>query len=87
MVAKKGNDSKVLKRTEEKDSDHIDSELVLSIEKLQEIQDELDQVLFFNKFYSCMRIVWIYIIVVVMITFIVDLHGVNAAICLLGLFG
>ena len=59
MVAKKGNDSKVLKRTEEKDSDHIDSELVLSIEKLQEIQDELDQVLFFNKFYSCMRIVWI----------------------------
>ncbi|GMY13628.1 NAP1-related protein [Fagus crenata] len=45
MVAKKGNDSKVLKRTGEKDSDHIDSELVLSIEKLQEIQDELDQFL------------------------------------------
>ncbi|XP_077213370.1 NAP1-related protein 2-like [Tasmannia lanceolata] len=40
MVADKGKKTKV----SEEDSDHIDGELVLSIEKLQEIQDELEKV-------------------------------------------
>ncbi|KAF8408090.1 hypothetical protein HHK36_007231 [Tetracentron sinense] len=44
MVADKGKKSKVAERGEEEDSDHIDGELVLSIEKLQEIQDELEKV-------------------------------------------
>ncbi|PSS35150.1 NAP1-related protein [Actinidia chinensis var. chinensis] len=43
MVADCGKKLKVVERTEEEDSDHIDSELVLSIEKLQEVQDELDK--------------------------------------------
>ncbi|GFY84941.1 hypothetical protein Acr_03g0017150 [Actinidia rufa] len=46
MVADRGKKLKVVERTEEEDSDHIDSELVLSIEKLQEVQDELDKVRF-----------------------------------------
>ncbi|GFY82998.1 hypothetical protein Acr_02g0012380 [Actinidia rufa] len=46
MVADSGKKLKVVERTEEEDSDHIDSELVLSIEKLQEVQDELDKVRF-----------------------------------------
>ncbi|KAK9107644.1 hypothetical protein Syun_023655 [Stephania yunnanensis] len=41
MGADKGKKSKV---GEEEDSDHIDGELVLSIEKLQEIQDELEKI-------------------------------------------
>ncbi|OVA09022.1 Nucleosome assembly protein (NAP) [Macleaya cordata] len=44
MVADKGKKSKVAERGEEEDSDHIDTELVLSIERLQEIQDELEKV-------------------------------------------
>ncbi|RWW29795.1 hypothetical protein BHE74_00057769 [Ensete ventricosum] len=40
MVADKGKKSKV----EEEASDPIDGELVLSIEKLQEIQDEIEKV-------------------------------------------
>lgn len=40
MVADKGKKQKV----EEKEENHIDKELVLSIEKLQEIQDELEKV-------------------------------------------
>ncbi|XP_010258384.1 PREDICTED: NAP1-related protein 2-like [Nelumbo nucifera] len=44
MGADKGKKSKVAERGEEEDSDHIDGELVLSIEKLQEIQDELEKV-------------------------------------------
>ncbi|GFY82996.1 ribosomal protein L34e superfamily protein [Actinidia rufa] len=44
MVADCGKKLKVVERTEEEDSDHIDSELVLSIEKLQEVQDELDKI-------------------------------------------
>ncbi|KAK1289765.1 hypothetical protein QJS10_CPB18g01357 [Acorus calamus] len=43
MVADKGKKSKVAER-EEEDGDHVDGELVLSIEKLQEIQDELEKV-------------------------------------------
>ncbi|EHA8590258.1 NAP1-related protein 2 [Cocos nucifera] len=43
MVVDKGKKAKVAERGEE-DSDHIDDELVLSIEKLQEIQDELERV-------------------------------------------
>ena len=42
MVADKGKKTKV----EEENTEQIDSELVLSIEKLQEIQDELEKVLF-----------------------------------------
>jgi len=44
MVADKG---KKLKVTEEEETDHIDGELVISIEKLQELQDELEKVFFF----------------------------------------
>ncbi|KAF3444783.1 hypothetical protein FNV43_RR14476 [Rhamnella rubrinervis] len=42
MVADKGKKSKV---SQDEDSDHIDGELVLSIEKLQEVQDELEKVI------------------------------------------
>ncbi|KAE9466561.1 hypothetical protein C3L33_01523, partial [Rhododendron williamsianum] len=41
MIADRGKKSKI---TEEEDSDHIDADLVLSIEKLQEVQDQLDKV-------------------------------------------
>lgn len=44
MVADKGKKSKVSDRIVEDDADHIDGELVLSIEKLQELQDELEKV-------------------------------------------
>lgn len=44
MVPDRGKKSKVADKTGEEDSDHIDSELVLSIEKLQEVQDELEKV-------------------------------------------
>ncbi|XP_058083792.1 NAP1-related protein 1-like isoform X2 [Magnolia sinica] len=44
MAADKGKKSKVAERGDEDDSDHIDGELVLSIEKLQEIQDELEKI-------------------------------------------
>ncbi|XP_059670322.1 NAP1-related protein 2-like [Cornus florida] len=44
MVAELGKKSKVAERPEEDDPDHIDGELVLSIEKLQEVQDELEKV-------------------------------------------
>ena len=49
MVADKGKKSKAAaaEQVEEEDSDHIDGELVLSIEKLQEIQDELEKVYLF----------------------------------------
>ncbi|XP_020091036.1 NAP1-related protein 2-like isoform X2 [Ananas comosus] len=41
MVADKGKKTKV---AENEEADHVDGELVLSIEKLQEIQDELEKV-------------------------------------------
>ncbi|PNT40938.2 hypothetical protein POPTR_004G128701v4 [Populus trichocarpa] len=41
MVADKGKKSKV---TGEEETDHIDGELVLSVEKLQELQDELEKI-------------------------------------------
>ncbi|KAJ6828215.1 NAP1-related protein 2-like isoform X2 [Iris pallida] len=44
MVADKGKKAKVGERGEGEESEHIDGELVLSIEKLQEIQDELEKV-------------------------------------------
>ncbi|XP_042497765.1 NAP1-related protein 2-like isoform X2 [Macadamia integrifolia] len=44
MVADKAKKPKVAEKGEEEESDHIDGELVLSIEKLQEIQDELEKV-------------------------------------------
>ena len=49
MVAEKGKKSKVVERTEGEDSVHIDSQLVQYIEKLQEVQDELEKVLFFQQ--------------------------------------
>lgn len=67
MVADNGKKSKAADRGEE-DSDHIDGELVLSIEKLQEIQDELEKVmllliscfffLFRYFFPSCFVVEW-----------------------------
>ncbi|KAJ6792957.1 NAP1-related protein 2-like isoform X2 [Iris pallida] len=44
MVADKGKKTKVGERGAEEEPEHIDGELVLSIEKLQEIQDELEKV-------------------------------------------
>lgn len=44
MVADKGKKAKVAEREGDEENDHIDGELVLSIEKLQEIQDELEKV-------------------------------------------
>lgn len=44
MIADRGKKSKV---ADEQDSEHIDAELVLSIEKLQEVQDQLDKVSLF----------------------------------------
>lgn len=43
MVADKGKKSKLAEGADG-DSDNIDEKLVLSIEKLQEIQDELEKV-------------------------------------------
>ncbi|KAF8409436.1 hypothetical protein HHK36_005512 [Tetracentron sinense] len=43
MGADNGKKSKVAERGEDEESDDIDGELVLSIEKLQEIQDELEK--------------------------------------------
>lgn len=43
MAADKGKRSKVAEKGAE-ESDHIDGELVLSIERLQEIQDEIEKV-------------------------------------------
>lgn len=58
MVADKGKKTKV----EEENAEQIDSELVLSIEKLQEIQDELEKVFFFNRIYAyfcyILSIIW-----------------------------
>lgn len=42
MVADRGKKSKV---AEDENADGIETELVLSIEKLQEVQDELEKVL------------------------------------------
>ncbi|XP_058083429.1 NAP1-related protein 1-like [Magnolia sinica] len=44
MATEKGKKSKVAERRDEDDSDHIDGELILSIEKLQEIQDKLEKI-------------------------------------------
>lgn len=54
MVADKGKKLKLSEKGEEENSDHIDGDLVLSIEKLQEIQDELEKVIsfFFCLFFS-----------------------------------
>ena len=47
MVVDKGKKLKLSEKGEEENSDHIDGDLVLSIEKLQEIQDELEKVISF----------------------------------------
>ncbi|KAA8542418.1 hypothetical protein F0562_023446 [Nyssa sinensis] len=44
MVADKGKKLKFSDKGEEESAEHIDGELVLSIEKLQEIQDELEKI-------------------------------------------
>ena len=44
MVADKGKKMKVGEKVAEENTAHIDGDLVLSIEKLQEIQDELEKV-------------------------------------------
>ncbi|XP_031107789.1 NAP1-related protein 2-like isoform X1 [Ipomoea triloba] len=44
MVADRGKKSKVADVAPEEDSRHIDQDLILSIEKLQEVQDELEKV-------------------------------------------
>lgn len=48
MVADKGKKSKVVVKEE---SVHIDGDLILSMEKLQEVQDELEKVLYFFFYY------------------------------------
>lgn len=66
MVADKGKKSKVSDRIVEDDADHIDGELVLSIEKLQELQDELEKVRFsplccfsFVSWSSCLLLIFV----------------------------
>ncbi|MQM19106.1 hypothetical protein Taro_052106, partial [Colocasia esculenta] len=44
MVANKGKKPKVAEGAGGEENDHVDGELVLSIEKLQEIQDELEKI-------------------------------------------
>lgn len=44
MVADKGKKPKLSEKGEEENAEHIDGDLVLSIEKLQEIQDELEKI-------------------------------------------
>eukprot|EP00262_Sarcandra_glabra_P009617 TRINITY_DN24069_c0_g1_i1.p1 TRINITY_DN24069_c0_g1~~TRINITY_DN24069_c0_g1_i1.p1 ORF type:complete len:259 (-),score=80.59 TRINITY_DN24069_c0_g1_i1:365-1141(-) len=44
MVAEKGKKSKIDEGGDKDDSEHIDRELLLSIEKLQQLQDELEKV-------------------------------------------
>ncbi|TQD75031.1 hypothetical protein C1H46_039400 [Malus baccata] len=44
MVADKGKKLKLSEKPEEENADHIDEKLVLSIEKLQEVQDELEKI-------------------------------------------
>ncbi|KAH0451158.1 hypothetical protein IEQ34_018457 [Dendrobium chrysotoxum] len=44
MAADKGKRSKIAEQEIEDAADHIDGELVLSIEKLQEVQDELEKI-------------------------------------------
>lgn len=51
MVADKGKKAKLSDKGEEDNSEVIDEKLVLSIEKLQEIQDELEKV-FIQCFYA-----------------------------------
>lgn len=50
MVEDKGKKPKVSEKGEDDNSDNIDEKLVLSIEKLQEIQDELEKVIPSNPF-------------------------------------
>lgn len=45
MVADKGKKPKIAEKIVEENAEQIDGELVLSIEKLQEVQDELEKVL------------------------------------------
>ncbi|KAM0958259.1 hypothetical protein EV1_023339 [Malus domestica] len=44
MVADAAKQPKLTERAPEDDADHLDKELVLSVQKLQEVQDELDKV-------------------------------------------
>ncbi|XP_021890590.1 NAP1-related protein 2-like [Carica papaya] len=44
MVADKSKKVKIVEKTEEENAEPIDGDLVLSIEKLQEIQDELEKI-------------------------------------------
>lgn len=44
MVADKGKKPKLSDKTQDENPDQIDEKLVLSIEKLQEVQDELEKV-------------------------------------------
>ncbi|KAK1304211.1 hypothetical protein QJS10_CPB11g00345 [Acorus calamus] len=46
MVADKGKKSKVVERDVEENNNHMDGDLVLSIEKLQKIQDEFEKTRF-----------------------------------------
>lgn len=45
MIADKGKKAKLSEKPEDDNSEVIDEKLVISIEKLQEIQDELEKVL------------------------------------------
>lgn len=61
MVSDKGKKSRVVEKVEDDENhaaDIIDSELVLSIEKLQEVQDELEKVSPFLAFPS--PFIWVH---------------------------
>lgn len=49
MVADKGKKPKIGEKIAEEGAEEIDLELVKSIEKLQEAQDELEKVHFYNE--------------------------------------
>lgn len=53
MVADQGKKAKLTERAPGDETDHIDTELVLNIEKLQEFQDDLDKVLWPVSLYLC----------------------------------
>lgn len=51
-MAGRGKKSKVAVVEPEEDTDQVDVELVLNIEKLQEVQDELEKVSLFIHLYT-----------------------------------
>lgn len=58
-MADKGKKSKVAEMAEEADSDPIDGDLLISVEKLQEVQDELEKVLVSTPFFFFCKVLFL----------------------------